>query len=243
MYYHCVNNYGDEMNNTEKEFLEYLDQWLADLPVLPADKIFQQPEKTAILSVDMINGFCKSGNLSSPRVAAIIPAVVALLQKGWNAGLRQFALVHDCHTSNAVEFSAFAEHAVCGTAEAETIDEIKALDFYDNMTIIPKNSVDPSLNSNLDAWLDERPEVNTFIAIGDCTDLCTYMLASHLRGKANAYDLPWRVIVPENCAATYDLPLETAREIGAMPHPGDILHKVFLYHMALNGIEVVKGIQ
>ena len=230
------------MNTTDKEFFSYLDQWLVDLPVLPADDIFQQPEKTAILSVDMINGFCKSGNLSSPRVAAIIPAVVGLLQKGWDAGLRQIALVHDCHTPNAVEFGAFAEHAVCGSEESEAVDEIKALNFYDQMTIIPKNSVDPSLNSNLDAWLDERPDVNTYIAIGDCTDLCTYMLASHLRGKANAYDRNWRVIVPEDCAATYDLPVAVAKEIGTMPHPGDLLHKIFLYHMALNGIEVVKTI-
>ncbi|NTV36699.1 MAG: cysteine hydrolase, partial [Anaerolineaceae bacterium] len=29
---------------------------------------------------------------------------------------------------------------------------------------------------------------------------------------------------------------------GGFPHPGDLLHATFLYHMALNGIEVVKEV-
>ena len=34
--------------------------------------------------------------------------------------------------------------------------------------------------------------------------------------------------------------VETARQIGALPHDGDLLHRLFLYHMALNGIRVVR---
>jgi nicotinamidase-related amidase len=231
------------MKSSDKEFMEYLNLWLAELPAMPADDVFKNTEKTAVLSVDMTNGFCKAGNLSSPRVAAIIPSVADLFQKSWDAGVRQFALLHDCHESNALEFDAFAEHAVCGTAEAEAVDEIKALPFYGQMTVLPKNSIDPAQNTGLDAWLAERPSLDTFVVVGDCTDICAYLLAIHLRAKANAYHLPWRVIVPEDCVATYDLPLESARQFGAMPHDGDLLHKVFLYHMALNGIEVVKSIR
>jgi nicotinamidase-related amidase len=231
------------MDTNNQQFLAYLDQWLADLPVISQKDVFKQPEKTAILSVDLTNGFCKSGNLASPRVAAVIPPIVNLLQTGWQAGVRQIALLQDCHSTDALEFSAFAEHAVCGSAEAEAVEEIKALPFYEQMTIMPKNSISPNENTDLDSWINEHPELDTFIAVGDCTDICTYLLAIHLRTKANAYHLPWRVIVPEDCVATYDLPLETAQQIGATPHPGDLLHKVFLYHMALNGIEVVKGIQ
>lgn len=231
------------MNASDKEFLDFLDGWLAALPAKTAGEVFAQPHKTAILSVDLTNAFCKSGNLASPRVAAILPAAVALFQQGWQAGLRHIALLQDCHEPHALEYEAFAPHAVCGTEEAEAVDEIKALPFYDQMTVITKNSVSPSHNTKLDAWLEERPQLDTFIVIGDCTDICTYLLALHLRTKANAWQLPWRVIVPENCVATYDLPLETARQIGALPHAGNLLHKVFLYHMALNGIEVLRAIQ
>jgi hypothetical protein len=62
----------------------------------------------------------------------------------------------------------------------------------------------------------------------------------YLRLRANVLGLRQvRVIVPADCVQTYDLPVETAQELGALPHDGDLLHRVFLYHMALNGIEVV----
>ena len=81
----------------------------------------------------------------------------------------------------------------------------------------------------------------TYIVVGDCTDLCVYQLAMHLRLRHNARNVPdIDVVVPANAVDTYDLSPEAAREIGAMPHPGDFFHHVFLYHMALNGIRVVR---
>jgi hypothetical protein len=41
---------------------------------------------------------------------------------------------------------------------------------------------------------------------------------------------------------TYDLPVDAAKSLGIPPHPGDLLHAVFLYHLALNGVEVVQHI-
>ncbi len=231
------------LSKYELDFFNYIEGWMAELPSLPSHEVFTSPEQTAILSVDLTNGFCKAGNLASPRVGALIAPITRLMQSAWQAGVRQFALLHDCHRPDALEFSAFAPHAVCGTPEAEAVDEVKALPFYDQMNILNKNAVIPDENSGLDQWLAQRPGLDTFIVVGDCTDICAYLLAVHLRGKANAQHLSWRVIVPENCVGTYDLPLETARKFGAMPHPGDLLHKVFLYHMALNGIEVVKRIE
>ncbi|MDZ4158749.1 MAG: cysteine hydrolase, partial [Anaerolineaceae bacterium] len=67
-------------------------------------------------------------------------------------------------------------------------------------------------------------------------------LAMHLRLDANARQVERRVIVPVNCVETYDRPLETARAEGGLPHPGDLLHSIFLYHLVLNGIEVVRQI-
>jgi hypothetical protein len=50
------------------------------------------------------------------------------------------------------------------------------------------------------------------------------------------------VIVPANCVETYDIPVETARRLGAPPHDGDLLHHVFLHSMAQNGIDIVGRI-
>ncbi len=68
-------------------------------------------------------------------------------------------------------------------------------------------------------------------------------MAMHLKLYANAYNLKMRVIVPENAVQTYDMPVAESCEIGALPHSGDVLHLLFLYHMRLNGIEVVREIR
>ena len=129
-----------------------------------------------------------------------------------------------------------------GTWEAETVEAFKKLPFFEQMTVIGKNSINPGLNTGLPGWLEAHPEVDTFIVVGDCTDLCTYQLAMFLRLDANARQVSRRVIVPANCVQTYDLPVEVASGLGALPHPGDLLHAIFLYHMQLNGVEVVAEI-
>ena len=60
---------------------------------------------------------------------------------------------------------------------------------------------------------------------------------------ANARNQPLEVIVPADCVETYHLGVEAAAEIGALPHDGDLLHHVFLYHLALNGCRVVASIR
>lgn len=225
-----------------RPFLEYVDGWLAGLPRPPLAELASPPEATAVVSVDMINGFCHAGPLASPRVEALIPPIVNLLTRTWGAGVRDVALTQDTHDPEAVEFGAYPPHCVRGTAEAETIPEFKALPFFDRMTVIEKNSISSSLETGLEAWIADRPALRTFLVVGDCTDLCVYQLAMHLRLQANARQLERRVIVPADCVDTYDLPVEAARAIGAVPHDGDLLHRLFLYSMMLNGIEVVGGV-
>jgi hypothetical protein len=95
----------------------------------------------------------------------------------------------------------------------------------------------------LDGWLAAHPRVTTFLVAGDCTDLCVHQLAMHLRLRANALNLrDARVILPVDAVDTFDLPVPVAEEIGAMPHHGDLLHLIFLYNMAQNGVEVVRRV-
>lgn len=224
-------------------FLAYLEKWMGALPVLPLAQATPQPRQAAIVSVDVIKGFCSVGPLASPRVAKIVGPITELFQSAWAHGLRHILLTQDTHEPDAVEFSAWPPHCVRGSEEAETVDEFKQLPFFDQMVILPKNSIHSGLNTGLNDWIAAHPEVNTFFVAGDCTDLCTYQLAMHLRLDANAHQLQRRVIVPMDCVDTYDRPLSAAEAEGGFPHPGDLLHAVFLYHMALNGVEVVQRIQ
>ena len=223
-------------------FLQYIDQWFNNLPAPKLAQVAAPPSATAIVSVDVINGFCYQGPLASERVRRIIEPIVGLFQRAWDLGVRHILLTQDTPDPQAKEFAQFPPHCVRGTEEAEPVPEFKALPFFDQMVQIAKNSIHSGLNTGLQDWIEAHPQVGTFIVVGDCTDLCTYQLAMHLRLEANARQLDRRVVVPANCVETYHMAVETARELGAVPHEGDLLHRIFLYHMMLNGIEVVAAL-
>lgn len=219
---------------------EFVTSWLARLEPRRLDEVVD-PATTAIFSSDMVVGFCDSGNLASPRIDALTGTIVDLFERAHALGVRHFVLSQDTHHPETPEFDAWPVHCVRGTEEAETIPELKALPFADQFTVVEKNALHPGLDNEFDDWLDAHPEIRTAIVVGNCTDLCVYQLAMHLRMHHNARNVPdVSVIVPANAVQTYDLSVEAAAESGAMAHPGDFFHQVFLYHMALNGIEVVR---
>jgi len=228
--------------NSFKPFLEWLERWYRELKVLKSDEVFAEPQRVAIASVDLVVGFCYEGPLSSPRVAAIVPEVTELFKLAYSKGVRDFLIFQDSHSSDAQEFGSFAPHCVAGSPEAQMIPELSALDFARDYRVFEKNSISSSIGTGLDDWLKDNERVDTFIVVGDCTDLCVYQLAMHLKLSANAGNISRRIIVPASCVATYDLPVEVAEGLNAYPHDGDLLHRVFLYHMALNGMDIVSAI-
>lgn len=218
----------------------FVTRWFEQLQTQPLAELVD-PATIALFSSDMVVGFCHRGNLASPRVNAIVAPVVDLFQRAHALGVRDFVLTQDMHDLETAEFEAWPVHCVRGTEEAETIPELRALPFADRFTVIEKNALLPELESGFDAWLDEHPRLRTAIVVGNCTDLCVYQLAMHLRLRHNARNISgMTVLVPANAVDTYDLSPEAAAAIGAMPHPGQFFHQVFLYHLALNGIQVVR---
>jgi nicotinamidase-related amidase len=232
-----------ETKVNDSKFLSFLEKWTNTLPAARLAEVLTNPARAAITSIDLTNGFCNEGALASPRVHGIIQPAVNLFRSAWELGLRQIVLLQDIHDPDAVEFAQWPPHCVKGTEESETVQEIKDLPFYPQMVTFAKDSIHPALNTGFQGWLDAHPELDTFIVTGDCTDLCTYQLTMHLRLEANAHKKQRRVIAPADCIQTYDMSVETAESIHALPHPGDLIHAFFLYHMALNGIEVVKTLE
>jgi nicotinamidase-related amidase len=234
----------EQLIEQSKPFLSYVAEWKENLqPLDLASALEGRPERAAVISVDVTNGFCYEGPLASPRVATIVKPIVALFQRAHGLGVRHFILPQDTHDPEAIEFGSYPPHCVRGSSQSQTVPEIKGLPFADLFITMPKNCIDSALGTDLDAWVDDHPEVDTFIVVGDCTDLCTYQLAMHLRVRANAFNRQVRVIVPEDSTDTYDLAVNVAHEIGAVPHAGDLLHFIFLYHMMLNGVEVISSIK
>jgi nicotinamidase-related amidase len=226
-----------------RPFLAYLDQWYNRLETLPlAEVVAFEPERVALLSIDVINGFCVGGPLASERVGSIAQPVAELFGRAYDLGVRNFALTQDTHEPEAQEFQAYPPHCIRGTAESAAVDELQALPFFDQIALFPKNSISSHVGTGLTAWMRERPQLDRFVVVGDCSDLCTYQAAMHLRLEANAAGIARRVLVPADAIETFDTPVAVAHNLGISAHDGDLHHVLFLHHMAMNGIEVVKSL-
>ncbi len=224
------------------EFLDWLAEWKNNLPNIVLSKLLINPDRTALVSIDMVNGFCHQGSLASENVKSIIPAVVTLMKKLNDSGVTRFLLFQDTHDAKAEEFKAYPPHCIKGGEESQTIPEYLDLPFADKFKVFEKNSVSALQNTHFSDWLAKNKQIDTFIMVGNCTDICIYQAVLELITEANSLNIARRIVVPENCVATFETSLETARKIGAMPHDSVLLHDVFLYSMKLNGAEMFKSI-
>lgn len=207
--------------------LEKIKAQLASVPSLRVETL--DKNNTALIVIDMVNGFAKSGNLYSDRIENIIPEVVEVTKK-FTDFTKLF--VADTHEENAAEFEAYLPH--CVGIEAEVIEELKEL--YDHQSIeIPKNSTNGFQSPAFQKWFEEnQSSFSQFVLIGDCTDICILQMALSLKTYFNEHNLPSRVIVPLNAVETYHLDLNH--------HYGDLMNLFALYNMQLNGIELVRSI-
>lgn len=222
------------MNGLEREakvHAAFLESWLNDLPALELKGL--EPERTAVASVDMIEGFCRRGALASPRVAAVIPAVAEMVRRlsEWGVPDANIAFIQDSHPEDAQEFAAYPPHCIKGTEEAEAVEELRRLPHWESYRHFEKNSIASHTSEGFKGWLDGL-EVSTIVTVGVVTDLCLYTLALHLQTHNLAAGLGRRVVVPETCTQTWDAP----------GHPGGLYHALFLHQLARNGVEVVKAI-
>lgn len=199
------------------------------LEKLPAVQLKDlQGKQTALVIVDMINGFAREGALKSPRVEGLIPEIAELSKACEEMQITKLAFA-DCHTKASPEFDAYPAHCMVGTSEAEMVDELREIGGY---TLIPKNSTNGFLEEAYQQWLEENEHINTFIITGDCTDICVQQFSVTLKTWFNMQNKKVRVIVPINAVETYDFGL----------HNGDLMNVMALYNMIINGIEVTRGV-
>ncbi len=168
-----------------------------------------------VLVVDVINGFCKGGNLASPRLARVIPCVAALLEQELAAGSQAIFLA-DTHAEDDPEFSVFPPHCVRGSGEEEVVEELEP--FLERALVIPKTRYSSFHGTSLEAELERLAPERVLVA-GVCTDICVLHTVADLRNRD--YD----VAVVENCVETYDAPGHPADEINrfALDHMRDVL--------------------
>ena len=185
-------------------------------------------ERTALMILDMVNGFVKKGALFSPNVLAINEGIARLLLRCNRMGIRAVCFA-DRHPKESPEFRSFPEHCLGGTDESRVTDELAAGSF----TLIFKNSTNAFLEPEFAAWLRENDRVDTFLIAGCCTDLCVQQFALTLKAEFNRRNRTSRVIVPAALVATYDAPC----------HNASFMDFVSVYNMLTCGVEVTVNFQ
>lgn len=195
-------------------------------------KRYQNSSAISLLIVDMINGFCRIGPLSSQRVHNLEMPIFTLTKKLLSEGIKDIAFLNDSHHEKSMEFNEFSPHAIKGTQESAIVDSLKG--FSQNAKIFTKNSLNAFTNPEFNTYVQELIKNGTkcFIITGNCTDLCIYQTAITLKMFLNSSDTPVDIVIPYNCVDTYD----------SEEHMADLLNPLFLYHLYTNGIEVVKEI-
>ena len=207
-----INNYKSLLSNLE------------NLKSLSIDNL--DLNKTGLFIVDMNNGFAKEGALSSPRVEEIIEPI-ADFGKVISSKINTIVAFTDTHDEDAVEVKSYPAHCLRGDMESEVVKEILAID---NLEIIEKNSTNGFFAIDIEKYKD----LDNFIVVGCCTDICVYQFVLTLKTYFNQNNLDKNIIVPMNLVETYDID---------MVHSGDFLNTIFLNSMMQNGINVVKEIK
>lgn len=178
------------------------------------------PDVTIV--VDVLNGFCRQGNLASPRCADAIPRIRQIVQERRAAG-DQLVFLADTHDPDDREFEIFPVHCVRGTPEADVVDELTP--FLHDATLIRKRRYSGFFETNLDQVLTQAAPRQVTV-VGVCTDICVLHTVADLRNR------DFSVVVPAAGVATFD----------ASGHPGDLTQRYALDHIrGILGARVIEG--
>mgnify|MGYP000360305721 FL=1 len=160
--------------------------------------------ETALIVVDMVNGFVNEGVLHDKNIRKIVPRQLELLEEAEKKG-SLIILVKDTHNKNATEFKRFGNttHCIKGTSEAELIDELKPFEQKDNVITVEKNSTSLMESPEFREIVKQAENLKEVNFVGCCTDICVFNGAM---GLANYYD-EWNrdvtINVHEDAIATY----------------------------------------
>jgi nicotinamidase/pyrazinamidase len=171
------------------------------------------PDVTIV--VDVLDGFCKLGNLASPRCRAAIPRIRDVIEERRGSG-DLLVFLADTHDVNDREFEVFPVHCLRGTQEAEVVEELQA--YLPESRLIRKRRYSGFFETDLEAVLKAaRPQRVT--VVGVCTDICVMHTVADLRNR------DYRVVVPAAAVETFDGPGHPAEEVQrfALAHLSGVL--------------------
>ncbi len=170
-----------------------------------------EPDRTAVVVVDMQNGFCHpEGSLYAPGSEAVVGSVTSLVERAREAGA-SIVYTRDVHppeqfadTHYYDEFDRWGEHVLEGTWDAELLE---TLDVREADLVVEKHTYDAFHETQLEGWLDAR-NVDDLVICGTLANVCVL----HTAGSAGLRD--YRPLLVEDCIGC----LEEAHREYALDH-------------------------
>ena len=145
------------------------------------------PDTTALVVVDMQNGFCHpDGSLYAPASEAAVDDVAALVDRAHDAGTR-VVYTRDVHPPEQFEnnhyydeFDRWGEHVLEGSWESRLVDDLPV---EPGDHVVEKHTYDAFHGTELDSWLSARG-IDDLLICGTLANVCVL----HTAGSAGLRD-------------------------------------------------------
>jgi nicotinamidase-related amidase len=219
-----------------------------------------------LVIVDEIHGFCTPGagalapQAHDPQIALMIVETDRLARR-FAAEKRPILAFLDTHEPGKPEFP-YPLHCEAGSGEEHLVPELEWLEDCNGATLLRKDCIDgfiggiePSFvggahgqyHNKVVDWINSH-RLDALIVVGICTDICVMDFVLTMLSARNHGLMPTLkdVVVLEPACATYDLPMETGRELGlpaTAAHPQGPSHHIGLYTLAARGAVLATEIQ
>ncbi|PSQ17664.1 cysteine hydrolase [Halobacteriales archaeon QS_8_69_26] len=144
-------------------------------------------DSTALVAVDMQNGFCHpDGSLYAPGSEEVVAPVARLVDRAREAGT-QVVFTRDVHPPEQFEdahyydeFERWGEHVLEGSQEAELVEELSV---HEDDHVVEKHTYDAFHETELDGWLTARG-IDDLVICGTLANVCVL----HTAGSAGLRD-------------------------------------------------------
>ena len=209
--------------------------------------------KTGLVIVDEVNGFATvgAGNLAPPIANTQVATMIAetnRIAQNFDTHQRPILAFLDTHIPGKPE-PPYPPHCEAGTGEEKLVPELEWLETAQHATLVRKDCINgfigafgPDGRNKVVDWITEN-KIKELLVVGICTDICVMDFVLTALSARNHDMMPplAEVIVYDAGCSTYDLPRQTAEELGygaTAAHPQDATHYLGLYFMASRGARI-----
>lgn len=217
-----------------------------------------------LVVVDAVNGFCTVGAgplapaAPNQQVTTMLDEIDRVAKRFVAAGRPVMAFL-DTHEPGKAE-PPYPPHCERGTGHENLVEQLAWLETEPLVTVLRKDcingfigAIEPAhpghgvTHNRMADWVALH-RLQSIVVTGICTDICVLDFVVTMLSARNHGLLPTLrdIVVLEPACATYDLPLEAARDLGlpdTAAHPQAATHHVGLYVMQARGAVLASSIE